>query len=396
MDTLVVGGFVAPGFESVREAFLENLRERGELGAAFAVARGDEPVVDLWGGIADRATGRPWQADTLQVIFSGTKGWVALCLLMLVDRGALEFDAPVARYWPEFAARGKGHLRVCDVASHQASLPGIREPLTHEDILDDGRMAELLAQQPAETDPRAACAYHALTYGWLCGELVRRIDGRSIGRFFADEVAAPLELELWIGLPEALEPRVSQLAYVSGWGTRGWSAEELAGDDLLNRAVNNPPLFPPEFIPWNRPRWHRAEVPGAGGIGSARAMAHLYACLAGGGELDGIRMLSAATLERGRQTLSRRFDPLARAHQAFGFGFELQTDSQPLGPAPDAFGHRGAGGSTHCAWPSLRAGVSYAMNLMRDDAEVDPRGQALMRAAHAALTADVRRNGDRA
>jgi CubicO group peptidase (beta-lactamase class C family) len=396
MDTLVVGGFVAPGFESVREAFLENLRERGELGAAFAVARGDEPVVDLWGGIADRATGRPWQADTLQVIFSGTKGWVALCLLMLVDRGALEFDAPVARYWPEFAARGKGHLRVCDVASHQASLPGIREPLTHEDILDDGRMAELLAQQPAETDPRAACAYHALTYGWLCGELVRRIDGRSIGRFFADEVAAPLELELWIGLPEALEPRVSQLAYVSGWGTRGWSAEELAGDDLLNRAVNNPPLFPPEFIPWNRPRWHRAEVPGAGGIGSARAMARLYACLAGGGELDGIRILSAATLERGRQTLSRRFDPLARAHQAFGFGFELQTDSQPLGPAPDAFGHRGAGGSTHCAWPSLRAGVSYAMNLMRDDAEVDPRGQALMRAAHAALTADARRNGDRA
>jgi CubicO group peptidase (beta-lactamase class C family) len=395
MDTLAVGGFVAPGFESVREAFLDNLRDRGELGAAFAVTRGDEPVIDLWGGIADRATGRPWQPDTLQVIFSGTKGLVALCLLMLVDRGALEFAAPVARYWPEFAARGKGRLRVCDVASHQASLPGIREPLAHDDILDDRRMADLLAQQPAETDPRAGSAYHALTYGWLCGELVRRIDGRSIGRFFADEVAAPLELELWIGLPEALEPRVSQLAYAPGWGTRSWSAEELAGDELLNRAVNNPPLFPPEFIPWNEPRWHRAEVPGAGGIGSARALARLYACLAGGGALDGIRLLSAGTLERGRQTLTRRWDPLARAHQAFGFGFELQTASQPLGPAPDAFGHRGAGGSTHCAWPSLRAGVSYAMNLMRDDAEVDPRGQALMRAAHEALTTDARRNGNR-
>jgi CubicO group peptidase (beta-lactamase class C family) len=394
MDTLVVGGFVAPGFESVREAFLDNLRERGELGAAFAVARGNQPVVDLWGGIADRATGRPWQADTLQVIFSGTKGLVALCLLMLVDRGALEFDAPVARYWPEFAAHGKGQIRVCDVASHRASLPGIREPLAHDDILDDRRMAELLAQQPVETDPRAASAYHALTYGWLCGELVRRIDGRSIGRFFADEVAGPLELELWIGLPEALEPRVSQLAYTSGWGTRGWSAEELAGDELLNRAVNNPPLFPPEFIPWNQPRWHRAEVPGAGGIGSARALARLYACLAGGGALDGVRLLSPQTLERGRETLTRRWDPLARAHQAFGFGFELQTASQPLGPPPDAFGHRGAGGSTHCAWPALRAGVSYAMNLMRDDAEVDPRGQAIMRAAHEALTADARRNGD--
>jgi CubicO group peptidase (beta-lactamase class C family) len=124
-------------------------------------------------------------------------------------------------------------------------------------------------------------------------------------------------------------------------------------------------------------------------------MARLYACLAGGGALDGIRLLSAGTLERGRQTLTRRWDPLARAHQAFGFGFELQTASQPLGPAADAYGHRGAGGSTHCAWPSLRAGVSYAMNLMRDDAEVDPRGQALMRAAHEALTTDARRNGNR-
>src|SRR3954471_4378446 len=134
MDTLVVGGFVAPGFESVREAFLENLRERGELGAALAVTRGDEPVVDIWGGIADRATGRPWQADTLQVIFSGTKGMVALCLLLLVDRGGRELDARGARSCPECAARGKAHLRVCDVASHRASLPGIREPLTHEDI----------------------------------------------------------------------------------------------------------------------------------------------------------------------------------------------------------------------------------------------------------------------
>ena len=138
--------------------------------------------------------------------------------------------------------------------------------------------------------------------------------GRSIGRFFADEVASPLDLELWIGLPEALEPRVSQLAYAADWGTRSWSAEELAGDELLDRAVNNPPLFPPEFIPWNQSRWHRAEVPGAGGIGSARAMARLYACLAGGGTLDGIRLLSPETLERGRQTLDRRWDPLARAH----------------------------------------------------------------------------------
>lgn len=396
MDTLAVGGFVAPGFEAVREAFVDNLRERGELGAAFAVTRGGEPVVDLWGGVADRATGRPWQRDTLQVIFSGTKGLVALSLLMLVDRGVLEIDAPVARYWPEFAAHGKGHIRVCDVASHRASLPGVREALAQDDILDDRRMAALLADQPAESDPRAASAYHALTYGWLCGELLRRVDGRSVGRFFADEVAAPLELELWIGLPETLEPRVSQLAYARDWGSRSWSAEEIAADELLNRAVNNPPLFPSGLIPWNEPRWHRAEVPGAGGIGSARSLARLYACLAGGGALDGVQLLSASTLARGRQTLSRRWDPLARADQVFGFGFELQTASLPFGPTPDAFGHRGAGGSTHCAWPSLRAGVSYAMNLMRDDADVDPRAQALLRAAHDSLATDAHRNGARA
>jgi CubicO group peptidase (beta-lactamase class C family) len=382
---VVVGGFVAPGFDAVRDAFEDNLRMRGELGAAFALTRGEEALVDLWGGVADPAERRAWQPDTLQAIFSGTKGLVALCLAMLADRGALELSAPVARYWPEFAAAGKRDIRVRDVASHQARLPGIRVPLEPDEILDDRRMAALLAAQPVDPDPRAASVYHALTYGWLCGELVRRVDGRSIGRFFAEEVAEPLELELWIGLPPALEGRVAQLAYAAHWGEGGWTAEQIAADRFLDRVLNNPPLFPAGSIPWNRPAWHQAQVPGAGGIGTARAVARVYACLAAGGELGGVRLLGAATLEQVLRPLSRRWDPVARAEQAFACGFELQTRSHPFGPPDDAFGHRGAGGSAHGAWPSLGAGFSYAMNLMRDDEPLDPRAQALLTAAHAAL-----------
>jgi CubicO group peptidase (beta-lactamase class C family) len=374
-----VGGHVAPGFEAVRETFAETL---GDHGAAFAVTIAGEPVVDLWGGVADDRSGRPWQAGTLQVIFSGTKGLVALCLLMLADRGQLDLEAPVAHYWPEFGAHGKRGVRVLDVASHQAGLPALRLPVAQDEILDDRRMAALLAAQPVESDPRATFTYHPLTYGWLCGELIRRVDGRSVGRFFAEEVAAPLQLEVWIGLPAELEPRVSRLAQSADWGRRQRSAE---GDELLDRVRNNPPLFSAGRIPWNSPAWHSAEIPGAGGIGTARSLARLYGCLAVGGELDGIRLLGAETLARGREVLSRRWDPLAEHAQAFGAGFELQTAAAPLGPAPDAFGHRGAGGSVHCAWPSLGAGVSYAMNLMRDDHDVDPRARALLEAAHAAL-----------
>jgi CubicO group peptidase (beta-lactamase class C family) len=394
-DDVLVDGHVANGFEAVREAFVDNLRHRGELGAAFAVTCEGEPLVDLWGGIADGGTGRPWRQETLQVIFSGTKGLVALCLLILVDRSELDMEAPVARYWPEFGANGKRAVRVRDVASHQAVLPGIRVALQQDEILDDRGMAALLAAQPMETDPRATAAYHPLTYGWLCGELIRRVDGRSVGRFFAEEVAEPLRLEIWIGLPPDLEPRVSQLAYAPDWGRPdGWKPEEIARDELLSRVLNNPPLFPPGRIPWNAAEWHRSEIPGAGGIATARSLARLYGCLALGGEVDGVRLLSAGTLERGRRALSRRWDPLARAHQAFAFGFEVQTSLSPLGPAPDAFGHRGAGGSVHCAWPSLRAGISYAMNLMRDDADVDPRAKALLDAAHAVLLGrDGRRAG---
>ena len=377
-----VGGFAAPGFEAVAREFERNLDERGELGAAFAACVDGEPVVDLWGGRAEPgADGRPWREDTLQLIFSGTKGLVATCVLMLVDRGRLDLDAPACAYWPEFAAQGKERITVAELASHRARLPGVAAPLEKSDLTDDRRMASLLAAQAPETDPRAAATYHPLTYGWLCGELVRRVDGRSVGRFFAEEVAGPLELELWIGLPEELEPRVSTLVTAAGWGSHPMNDDAaLAQDELLRRIWANPPILAAGELAWNSRAYHAAELPGGGAIGTARSLARLYGCLARGGELDGVRLLSAETLALGRRELSRFRDPFSDEPYAYGVGYELQTEQGVLGPAAGAFGHTGAGGSIHAAWPEQRVGVSYAMNELRDDPAGDPRSQALLRA----------------
>jgi CubicO group peptidase (beta-lactamase class C family) len=385
VDVLVQGS-VEPGFEAVRRTFAETLALPGEGGAAFAATVDGEVVVDLWGGMADTQTGRAWERDSLQVIFSGTKGLVAVCLLLLADRGEINLDAPVCEYWPEFAAAGKEGVLVVDLVTHSARLPGIRTPLAEDDLVDDRRLAALLAEQPQEDDPRAADAYHAFTYGWLCGELVRRVSGRSIGRYFDDEIARPLGLHVWIGLPPEREARVTRLSYGPDWGQRPqWDAERLAADPLLARVWDNPPLFPDDHLPWNRPDWHQAEIPAAGGIATARSMARLYGCLACDGEIDDVPLLSPAAVRRGRSELARRREPLIDEPQAFGVGFQLQTELHMMGPPADAFGHGGAGGSMHCAWPSRRVGISYAMNTLRDGDPVDHRVRAILRTLHDAL-----------
>jgi CubicO group peptidase (beta-lactamase class C family) len=370
-----VDGFVAPGLEPVAHEFERNFRERGELGASFAAMRDGEVLVDLWGGVADRVRRQPWERETLQVIFSGTKGIVAVCLLMLIDRGRLDLDDRVQRHWPEFAANGKAGVTVRDVVSHTARLPGIAVPLAIEDLPDDRCMAQLLADQAQLDDPRAARCYHALTYGWLCGELIRRVDGRSVGRFVAEEIAAPLGLEIFIGLPPELEPRVSRLELADNWGASG-AFDPTGTDDLLRTVWANPPVWTAARFPWNDPRYHQAEIPGAGGIGTSRALASLYA------SLD--RLLSQASLTLGRTELERRHEPLLDEPQAFGIGFELQTEHRAYGPPANAFGHTGAGGSIHGAWPTERVGFSYAMNLMRDDQQngVEPRSKALLDTLH--------------
>lgn len=381
-----IHGTVAPGFEAVADVFAANFAERGEVGAAFAATLDGEPVVDLWGGVADSTAGRPWEQDTAVVVFSGTKGMVALCLLMLAERGQLDLEAPVANYWPEFAANGKERVRVIEVASHQARLPALRTPVGEGDLLDGARLATLLAAQPQEQDTRTIpFVYHPLTYGWLCGELVRRVDGRTIGRFFAEEVAGPLGLDAWIGIDGALEPRVARLEYGPGMD----AAQADPDADELQAAIRcNPEICPASDrdLPWNRRVIHQAEIPGAGGIGTARALARMYGALARGGALDGLQLVSAPLLTRARHRLvgGDTFD--SGVSLSFGIGFMVQDEAAfLLGPPADAFGHIGLGGSVHGAWPTERVGFSYAMNQMRHTFP-DTRADPLLGALHRAVT----------
>ena len=385
-SSVAVHGHVAPGLEAVRDAFEANLARRGELGAAFAAVRDGELVADLWGGTADAASGRAWERETLGNVFSASKALAAICVLVLTDRGVLDLDAPVALPWPEFAAQGKGHVRIKDIMSHRARLPVFRAPVAHADLTRPRALAALLAAQAQETDPRARLTYHGLTYGTLVGELVRRADGRSLGRFFAEEVAAPLELELWMGLPAEEEERVATLRYGEHWGSAPALDPEHVRDDPLTYGLwHNPPLFPPGEIPWNTRALHAAEIPAAGGIGDARSMARLLGCMARGGTLGGVTLLSEDAVRRGRRTLARGHDAIVGAPAAYGAGFQLQTERRPLGPPTGAFGHEGAGGSLHGAWPRERVGFSYIMNDLRDDPGADGRAARLVAALHAAL-----------
>jgi CubicO group peptidase (beta-lactamase class C family) len=362
-------GFVAAGYEPVAAAFAENLDERGEVGAAFAAVVDDALVVDVWGGFTDAERSRPWERDTVCGVYSGTKGLVATCLAVLLDRGRLDLDAPVAAVWPEFAAHGKQDVLVRHLVSHGAGLPGLTTPVRLAEALDDRRMAELLARQPALAAPGTRLWYHAMTFGWLCGELIRRIDGRSVGSFLREEIAGPLGLDLWIGLPEEIEPRVAMLVPEAGFGAPARGAED---DPIAWSIWSNPPRFTQRPLPANGRDWRAAEIPASNGVVSARSMAVLYGALVGGRSPVSAEALAVATAE-----ITRGVDPYLATEMRFGVGFQLQVDDR-FGPSDDGFGHAGTGGSVHGAWPSRRTGFSYVMNELRGGGAVDERSTALL------------------
>lgn len=383
-----IDGRVEPEFERVADAFLENFTMRSDVGASFAAVYDGRLVVDLWGGVADSAAGRPWQRDTLQLIFSGAKGLTALCMAMLIDRNLLKLEDPVCVHWPAFAANGKQEITVAQVLSHCARLPGMRTPIGVQQMLDPVAMAALLADQAPESDPRGVgCIYHGVTYGWLCDGLMRHVDGRSIGQFFAQEVAVPLGLDLWIGLPAEMEPRVAVLEYAPNWGKNVYAqTEPFPGDQLWASIGENPPLCPPDLATlWNLPALHAAEIAASNAIGTARSIARLYGALARGGEIDGVRIISPEALALVRAPLASGLHPYTKEHMAFAAGFALQNETDSFGPPPAAFGHTGLGGSTHGAWPQERVGFSYAMNEMRDDPTGDPRPNALLDALYTSI-----------
>ena len=381
-----VHGFVARGFEPVREAFARNFAQHGEIGAACCVYLRGEPVVDIHGGLADAASGRAWQADTLQLVFSATKGVTATCVLMLVERGAIDLDAPVARYWPEFAAGGKESIPVRWLLSHRAGLAAIEGDFTLEQALSWDPVVTALAAQAPLWEPGTKHGYHLRSYGWLLGELVRRVDGRTVGRFLADEIAGPLGLDLWIGLPAEQERRVSRIVPPAppAPDVQEMMARLFAPDTVAGRAFSGPSnLFHYDDM-WNRRELHAAELPSSNGIATARALARLYAALVG--EVDGIRLLRPGTVAAACATQSEGGDAVLYLPTRFGLGFMLPPALCPSAGG-SAFGHPGAGGSLALGDPERGVGFAYVMNRMSLATAGDPRADGLVAALGRCLNA---------
>jgi CubicO group peptidase (beta-lactamase class C family) len=404
-----IGGHVAAGFEGVREAFARNFSEHGEVGAAVAAYVGGRKVVDLWGGAADH-DGTPYGDDTLQLVFSTTKGVTALCANLLAQRGELDVDAPVSHYWPEFAAAGKGDVPVRWLLCHKVGLPYIDRDLGLDEVLAWHPAAEALAAQTPIWSPGSEHGYHAVTYGWLVGEVIRRITGRSVGAFVADELSGPLGLELWVGLPDEHQARVAPLtnhgpgeragdgAVVAGVGATAGAEvaaptdlvsmiEQFLGpDSLLAKALGGVPGLLTQEGMFNRPEVRAAELPAANGVSNARSLAKLYAAAVGPvDDLPGRGpLLSESQIAAATSAETSGPDKVLFFETAFGLGFMRSSPFSPYGAA-ESFGHSGAGGSMAFADPVNGIGFAYVMNRMLQNLAGDPRTTGLVKALYDAI-----------
>ncbi len=367
-----VHGHCEPGFEPLREAISEILAAGSEVGAALTVYVDEQAVVDLWGGHEDAAKTRPWNADTIVNLYSVGKAVTAVCALRLVDAGALELDAPVARYWPEFGKAGKAHIPVRFLLTHQAGLPAIGPTLAAGAVLEWDVMTEALAAQAPWWQPGERHGYHVNTQGFLLGELVRRITGKTLGTYLRDEIAGPARIDFFIGMGPELDGRCADMVPPPASPEadelrRRLSADPASLDGLALMRVNayrNPPEISGTGI-INTRRWRAAEVPSTNGHGNARAVARLYAALAGDGQLDGVHILSPEIIAKAIEEQVYADDVVLQRPTRFGLGFQLTMAERPLGPNPRAFGHFGAGGSLGFADPDARVAFGYAMNQGR-------------------------------
>ncbi|MFJ8925208.1 serine hydrolase domain-containing protein [Streptomyces sp. NPDC102364] len=385
-----MGGHCDARFEGVRAAFVDNFRERGELGAAVTVLLDGEPVVDLWGGWADAAHTRPWQQDTLVNVWSTTKGATALCAHVLVDRGLLDLDAPVASYWPEFAAAGKQNVLVRHLLSHRAGLAGLREPHTLDELYDWELTTARLAATEPWWEPGTRSGYHAITYGFLVGEVIRRITGQLPSAFLRQEVTGPLGMDFFIRFPEEETRQPAELVHPLAAAGSEQEAAISQLEPVALAALANPLTGAAEA---NTPEWRAAEIPAAGGHASAQGVAALYGLFTGHERPDGRRVLSARAAERAREGQGSCRDLILGAGFAhdteIGLGLWLSGANGSYGPNPRAFGHDGFGGSFGLADPEAGISVGYVMNHMGTHIADDPRKMALVDAVYKAGTASA-------
>lgn len=379
MSELLLSGEATPAFDAVAEAFANNFQAEGEIGASFCVFKDGRKVVDLWGGHADGARTRPWERDTLVNVWSTTKGIMALCVARLNDQGLLDNNRPVADYWPEFAANGKGAVTVAQLFSHQAGLCGPARQLTEAELLDTDFLSALLAAEAPHWPVGSRSGYHALTIGPLGDGLFRKVTGKTVGQYFRDEIAGPGGVDFHMGLPPENEDRVAEIVHDGN--------PESGGEDSFNEfqrlAQANVPVHSGIA---NLRAWRAQGTPSAAGTGNARSVATLYSALATDRRLGGAELVSRQALEAATTVQIENEDLVLRFPMSWGVGFALNKAMGVYGPNPAAFGHHGWGGSFGFADPGKGLGVAYAMNFMREpQGGLDPRFAALVAAVYASV-----------
>jgi CubicO group peptidase (beta-lactamase class C family) len=376
-DAASIEGTCDPRFGAVGAAFEENFRSRGEIGAAVCLYKNGRKVVDLWGGVADPATGAAWKQDTIVCMMSVGKAMAALCVHRLIDRGEIDLDAPVVRYWPRFGQAGKERITVRQLLGGQTALI-YADAAPPGSLLDWELMIDALERQAPEWEPGTRGAYHSMSAGFLFGELVRQVDGRGPGVFFRDEIAIPLGADYQIGLDDAQIARVAPLlpnpGSVTGNAMRDPSTK-------LGRAWRARPDDPDFF---NSDACRRGVLPSGNGHGNARGVARIFACLANDGELDGVRLFRPATVERMRQLQWEGICGMTDRHFRYALGLFVNSHPvMPMGPNAHAFGHAGAGGALGFADPENGIAFSYSPNFMCAGAGVGDRCPALIDAVYA-------------
>ena len=397
MTTTKIDGICDPLFTEVREAFERNFKDCGEVGAAVCVTHRGRIVVDLWGGLSDPDTARPWTSDTVTVVWSSTKGATALCAHMLAARGELDFYTPVSHYWPEFAQNGKAHITVAMLLAHQAGLPVLTTAPSAEVYADWDEVTNALAAQAPLWEPGKAQGYHALTFGHLIGEVIRRITGMSLGTFFRREIAEPLGLDFWIGLPEAIEPRTASLIAATP------SDNATEPNEFARLALTVPGSIPNLLLAhsgrllepgaMNRRIYRAAEIPAANGVTHARGLASLYRPLALGGSFGTTQLLPEDAIPRLAAVHTAGFDLMLQVPARFSLGFAKAADQggQPhprresFCTSEEAFGHPGSGGSVGFADPRPEISFGYVMNKQGSGVSLNRRGQSLIDATYRAL-----------
>jgi len=384
-----VRGTVTPGFEAVRDVFVRNFEQRGERGAAVTLYHHGRKVVDLWAGTRDVDGTEPWAVDTVQIVRSAGKGIAAAVPLLLHQRGQVDLDAPVGTYWPEFKANGKERVLVRHLLAHRAGLAALDTVLTPQEAADGVSGPQAVAAQRPQWDPGTDHGYHAQTYSWLVGELVRRVTGRTIGRWVAEEIARPLGLDFWFGLPADEAHRIGRIGPVEPPPAEGGGALRVRPKRSVVEAYNDPNSltrrafgaidpFPDE----NAPAYRAAELPASNGAATARGLARCYAAMIG--EVDGHRLFAPATLTLARTEESAGPDRVLVVNTRFGLGYMLHGPAAPL-LGPGSFGHPGRGGSLGFADPETGIAFGYVTNGLQKGVTADPRAQALVRAVRSAL-----------